>query len=80
MTELFDYPNKQVLGLDPPWVEGTGGELGEAKLAGPDAETVELDSMTKDELLAYAQSLGITPANASMTKDEIRAGIDAYQG
>ena len=38
----------------------------------------ELDAMTKDELLAHAQSLGISPANASMTKDEIRAGIDAY--
>jgi len=22
---LYDAPNKQVLGLDPPWVEGTGG-------------------------------------------------------
>jgi hypothetical protein len=22
---VWDAPNKQVLGLDPPWVEGTGG-------------------------------------------------------
>ena len=42
--------------------------------------TVDLDAMTKDELLAYGQELGITPMNAGMTKDEIRAAIDAYQG
>lgn len=23
--EIFDAPNKQAVGLDPPWVEGTGG-------------------------------------------------------
>ena len=38
----------------------------------------ELDGMTKDQLLAYGQELGITPMNAGMSKDEIRAGIDAY--
>src|SRR5262245_39706637 len=42
--------------------------------------TPDLDAMTKDELLAYGQELGITPMNAGMTKDEIRAAIDAYQG
>ena len=42
--------------------------------------TVDLDAMTKDELLAYGQELGITPMNAAMSKGEIRAGIDAYQG
>ena len=36
----------------------------------------DLDEMTKDELLAYAQELGVSPANAGMTKDELRAGID----
>jgi hypothetical protein len=40
---------------------------------------VDLDAMTKDQLLDHAQSLGISPANASMTKDELRAGIDAHQ-
>ena len=39
----------------------------------------ELDAMTKDELLAYGQELGITPMNANMTKDEIRTAIDAHQ-
>jgi hypothetical protein len=76
MSELFDYPNKQVLGLDPPWVEGTGGS--EDVEAQP-LEQADLDTMTKDELLAYAQSLGVSPANASMTKDELRAGIEEHQ-
>src|SRR5262249_49756167 len=40
---------------------------------------VDLDAMTKEELLAHGQELGITPMNHSMTKEEIRAGIDAYQ-
>jgi hypothetical protein len=40
----------------------------------------ELDELSKDELLAYAQSIGVSPANAGMTKDELRAGIeDAWE-
>ena len=39
----------------------------------------ELDAMTKDELLAYGQELGLSPMNANMTKDEIRTAIDAHQ-
>jgi hypothetical protein len=79
---VWDAPNQQVVRADrsAPWDEGTGGEPGEPAVAETDAESVELDSMTKDELLAYAQSLGVTPANASMTKDEIRAGIEEHQG
>jgi hypothetical protein len=34
--------------------------------------------MTKDQLLAHAQSLGISPANAAMTKDELRQAIDNH--
>jgi len=45
-----------------------------------DLEADELDEMTKDELLAYGQELGLTPMNHSMTKDEIRAVIDEQQG
>jgi len=41
--------------------------------AGP----VDLDAMTKPELLAYAQQLGVSPANNGMTKEELRAGVDA---
>jgi hypothetical protein len=79
---VWDAPNQQVVRADnsAPWDEGTGGQPGERAVATADADTVELDSMTKDELLAYAQSLGVTPANASMTKDEIRAGIEEHQG
>jgi len=41
--------------------------------------TEQLDAMTKDELLAYGQSLGISPMNAAMNKDEIRTAIDNHQ-
>jgi hypothetical protein len=39
----------------------------------------ELDELSKDELLAYGQELGISPMNAGMTKDEIRSAIDEHQ-
>ena len=77
---VWDAPNQQVVREDEsaPWEEGTGGEPGEVQ---PVAEQQPegLDAMTKDELLAYAQELGVSPANAGMTKDELRAGIDAKQ-
>jgi hypothetical protein len=38
----------------------------------------DLDEMTKDELLEYAQELGVSPANAGMSKAEIREGIDEH--
>ena len=41
------------------------------------ALAAELDGMTKDQLLAFAKDHGVSPANASMSKDEIRASIDA---
>jgi hypothetical protein len=34
--------------------------------------------MTKDQLLEHAQSLGITPANAAMSKGELRQAIDDH--
>jgi hypothetical protein len=76
----YDAPNQEVVGQSPPWVEGEGGQP-RAEEAQPETEpetgTTDLDDMTKDELLAEAQRLGVSPANASMTKDEIRAAIDA---
>ena len=36
----------------------------------------DLDAMTKDQLLALAQSMGISPANAAMTKAELRAAVE----
>jgi hypothetical protein len=76
----------------PPWDEGTGGEptdesggivppgtpppdpIIETEAAEPPPE---LDEMTKEQLLEHAQNLGVSPANHAMTKDELRAGIDA---
>jgi len=75
MGELFDAPNKEAVGLEPPWVEGTGG-AGEDPPPPPPENGGDLDSMTKDQLLAEAQSRGLSPANAGMTKDELRAVID----
>ena len=40
-----------------------------------DVEPSDLDAMTKDELLALAKQRGISPANAAMTKDELRAAL-----
>jgi hypothetical protein len=37
----------------------------------------DLDAMTKDELIDYAQAQGISPANATMTKAELREAIEA---
>lgn len=43
-----------------------------------DPSTAEgLDAMTKQQLLEYAQTLGVSPANNDMTKAELRAGVDA---
>jgi hypothetical protein len=71
---VFDDPNRQAVGLDPAWVEaGGGGEEASAEEGG-------LEAMTKDELLARAQELGASPANASMTKAELVAAIEAAEG
>jgi hypothetical protein len=83
---LYDAPNQQVVreATSPPWDEGAGGGGNpDPQTATPSAgedSSADLDAMTKDELLAHAQQLGISPANASMTKDELRAGIDQHQG
>ena len=36
--------------------------------------------MYKQELLDFAKSLGVTPANNDMTKEELRAGVDEKLG
>jgi len=41
--------------------------------------STSLDEMTKAELLDYARSLGVTPANNDMTKEELRAAIDQHE-
>jgi hypothetical protein len=40
----------------------------------------DLDDMTKAELLERAKSLGVSPANNDMTKDELRAAIEQHEG
>ena len=45
-----------------------------------DKSKAVLDEMTKDELLEHAQSIGASPANKNMTKDELRAAIDEHTG
>lgn len=73
MTE-WDAPNQQVVRADEsaPWEEGEGGST-------PAPPANELDSMTKDELLAYAADHDVE-ADISMTKADIRAAIDAGGG
>jgi len=72
---VWDAPNQQVVRADQ---SGPGiAEVGPTA-APTGSEEPSLDEMTKDELLAYAQELGVSPANAAMAKAEIRAGIDAH--
>lgn len=80
---LYDYPNMQVVGVEPPWVEGTGGGGGAPPPdpSEPPPPANPLDAMTKAELLAYATESGVPPPmNNDMTKEEIRAAIDAHEG
>jgi len=78
MGTVYDDPNRECLGLDPAWVEGTGGVGGAVAVSGESDSP--LDDMTKDELLAYAQEIGASPANAAMTKAELRESIEAVEG
>ena len=83
---VFDDPNREAVGLEPAWVEGTGGTPGEVTpqtAAGDDSTTDtsggkdQLDSMTKAELLDLAKERGVSPANNDMTKQELIDGIRA---
>jgi len=78
MGELLDNPNQQVVRPDGsgPADQGAGGSGGDAAAATTAAEPTGLDALTKEELLAKAVELGVSPANAGMTKDELKAGIE----
>jgi hypothetical protein len=82
-VSVFDDPNREAVGLEPAWVEGTGGAAGEVTPTddGPSADTSggrdQLDSMTKAELLDLAKERGVSPANNDMTKQELIDGIRA---
>jgi hypothetical protein len=76
----WDAPNQQVVRGDQsaPWEEGSGGSIPPDEGGGiVDPAPEGLDAMTKDELLEHARSLAVSPANHAMTKEELRAGIDA---
>jgi hypothetical protein len=60
------------------------GEFAPPAVAAADEEGAlgapsSFDSMTKAELLAEAQSRGISPANNDMTKDELRAALEGAE-
>ena len=82
---MFDDPNREAVGVEPAWVEGTGGTPGEVTPTadGPSADTSggkdQLDSMTKAELLDLAKERGVSPANNDMTKQELIDGIRAQR-
>jgi hypothetical protein len=78
-TEWY-APNQQAVRPDGsgPAEEGEGGSTIDPSPP-KTGDDVDLDAMTKDDLLAYAQGLGVVPANASMTKDDLKAGIVAHQ-
>jgi len=68
-------PNQQLVRPDGsgPAEEGEGGSVHGGDDPDPFAD------MTKDELLEYAHGHGVTPANASMNKADLLAGIKAHQ-
>jgi hypothetical protein len=64
---VWDAPNQQAVGLDPPWVEGTGG--------GGEAEPKGEQHATKADLLEKAQARGLDVSEHN-TKAEIQAALD----
>jgi len=75
---LYDDPNREAVGLEPAWVEGTGGTPGEVTPTDTSGGGGgELDEMTKADLLQLAKDRDISPANNDMTKQEL---IDAIRG
>jgi hypothetical protein len=73
---MFDDPNREAVGLEPAWVEGTGGTPDEVTPTDGDGDGDGLDAMTKTDLLALAKERDISPANNDMTKQEL---IDAIR-
>jgi hypothetical protein len=83
-TVYWSAPNQQVVREDqsgpgaPP--ENPDYPLTEEPQPKTEEGGSEFDQMTKEELLAYGQGLGIVPMHQGMTKEEIRAAIDQHQG
>jgi hypothetical protein len=68
----FDDPNREAVGLEPAWAEGSGGSDTSAG-GGPPPEA-DLDAMTKDQLLAEADRRGVE-VERTATKAEIREAL-----
>ena len=71
----YDNPNQEVVRGSGP-VAGGEGEAAPAPEPSPSGES-DLDSMTKAELLELAKESGVSPANNDMTKDELKAALEA---
>jgi hypothetical protein len=87
MGTVFDDPNREAVGLEPAWVEGTGGTPGEVTPVDTGDESTadtsggqdQLDQMTKADLLQMAKDEGVSPANNDMTKQELIDAIRAQR-
>jgi len=84
MGTVFDDPNREAVGLEPAWVEGTGGggevtPTGDGSSADTSGGTDQLDQMTKADLLQLAKDEGVSPANNDMTKQELIDAIRAQR-
>lgn len=66
----MDDPNRQAVGLDPAWVEGTGG----SSEPQPEPSEASTPKRTKAELLDEAAIRGID-VDDSMTKAELEAAL-----
>ena len=76
---VFDDPNREAVGLEPAWVEGTGGTPGEVTPTDTSGGGDELDEMTKADLLQLAKDREVSPANNDMTKQELIDAIRAQR-
>ena len=76
---IYDAPNQEVVRPDgsAPWEEGSGGSEHPAPEPQALEEPTDLDELSKDELLELARERGIKPANAAMSKDELRQAVEA---
>ena len=80
MTVIWSQPNQQaVRDGSPVMSESNTGDNPDPPLAdsADDASAGDYGGWTKAELLDEAQSRGLSPANAAMTKDELIAALEA---
>jgi len=78
VSVIWSQPNQQaVRNGEPVMSESNTGDNPDPPLTtDADAASSEYDGWTKAELLDEAQSRGLSPANAAMTKDELVAALE----